>query len=174
MKKTILRVAILVMMFIMLLSLVACSVTQDYKKARRNLRDNDYTVRVLDRQDLGVSYADSVTLYKFTDCIYINNDTAKEIYEITHDVRQDLANIERDLDKLIEAYDEDDENILFALYFEDSKTAREYFNLIEDIFVIGKREGLKAFDKIKKADLTYGVTGVVVYFGTKDAVKASR
>lgn len=174
MKKTILRVATLAMLFVMVLSLVACSVPHDYKDARRNLRDEDYTVEVRDRDDVVVSTKKSAILNILVMVLDADEDVAEEVEEIANDIKKDLADMEKDLKKVLTANDEDRENMLVACYFEDAKTAFEYYGLIKDILEIAKREGLKNFDQIRRSDLTFGVTGCVVYFGTKDAVKASR
>lgn len=174
MKKTILRVVTLVMLFVMALSLVACSVPHDYKDARRNLRDEDYTVVVTDKDDLGLSAKSSAIFKALVGLLITDEDVTEELEEIADDINKDLADMEKDLKKVLTAYDEDEENMLIACYFEDAKTAFEYYDLIKDVFEIAKREGLQSFDEIRRSDLTYGVTGVVVYFGTKDAVKASR
>lgn len=172
MKKTILRTMTFVIILIIALGLVACSVPHDFKEARSNLRDNEYTVTVYNK-DVVISNKYSVILKMLSGYVY-DEDTTKEIDKIVDEIQNRILRLEKDLEKVLIAGDEDYENILFALYFGESKTAREYYDLVEDIFAIGKREGLNAFDEIKKSDLTYGVTGAVVYFGTKDAVKASR
>lgn len=174
MKKTILRVMTFAMILIIAFGLVACSVPHDFKEARSNLRDNEYTVTVYNKDDVVISNKYSLILGMLSSYVYDDEDTTKEINKIVDDIQNRILHLEKDLDKVLIAVDEDNENILFALYFEESKTAREYYDLIEEIFKIGKREGLEAFDEIKKSDLTYGVTGAVIYFGTKDAVKASR
>lgn len=173
MKKSILRVATLVMLFVLALSLVACSVPHDYKDARRNLRDEGYTVEVGDKDDVVVS-SNSAILSLMVMLLDADEDTAKEVEEIANDIEKDLADMETDLKKALTASDEDGENLLIACYFEDSKTAFEYYGLIKDVFEIIKREGIKNSNKIRRSDITFGVTGCVVYFGTKDAVKASR
>ncbi|MBQ8434301.1 MAG: hypothetical protein IJX23_05825 [Clostridia bacterium] len=174
MRKTILKLTTIVMLFVLAFSLVACSVIpQDYKEARSNLRDNDYTVNVGDKDDIVDSdHEYSSVLEMITQLL--EYDVIEENEESLEELHPELAEIEKDLDKVLAAFDEDQENLLVIIYFEDASSAKEYFELIGDVFQIAKAEGLSSEIDIRKDDLTYGVSGIVVYFGTQDALDAAK
>lgn len=173
MKKTVLKITAVAMLLVYALSFVACSVSQDYKEARANLRDNDYTVTVYDKDD--VIYPTHKYSY-ILEFLYdmLEEDVADEIVETYEDIESDLAEIEKSIEKVVFAVNEDYDEIFGAIYFEENKDAKEYYKLIEDILKVAKKEGLAYFRDIRRDDLTYGVNGVVVYFATKEALKASK
>lgn len=77
--------------------------------------------------------------------------------------------------KVLVAANEDNDEFFLAVYFEENKDAKEYYKLIKDVLDVAKKEGLSAlFKDIRRDDLTYGVNGAVVYFATKEALKASK
>lgn len=170
MKKTVLKIATVAMICVFALSFVACSISQDYKTARANLRDNDYDVSVYDKDDV-VSTRKSFGLNFL--CGFLDDDVDDELEETKEDIEDDLIDIEKNLEKVLYAYSEDYDEFVCALYFESAKDAKAYYKLIKDVFEVAKKEGLDVGD-ISREDLTYGVNGIVVYFGTKEALKASR
>ncbi|MBQ2804700.1 MAG: hypothetical protein IJF10_02350 [Clostridia bacterium] len=174
MKKTFLRIGVVVMALVMLLSLVACSIPSDYKTARSNLRDNDYEVYVDDRNDVIDPNHETSCLLDII-VFWLEYDVFKDLEEEVEDLHPELAKIEKDLEKLLSAIDEDEENILIAMYFESTSSSREYYKLIKNIFETVKKEGVdKDYIDISKDDIIFGVNGKVVYFGTKQALDASR
>ncbi len=174
MKKTVLKITTIAMLCVFALSSVACSVPQDYKDARANLRDNDYEVIVYDKDDAISSTHKSSYILNFM-CSALEDDVAEEIEETYEDIERDLAEIEKDLEKVLLAVSEDKDEIFAAVYFKENKDAKEYYKLIKDVLKVAKKEGLSSYFKdIRRDDLTYGVSGSVVYFATKEALKASK
>lgn len=82
------------MLCVCALSFVACSVSQDYKDARANLRDNDYEVTVLDKDEVISSTHKSSYILR-TMCNMLEDDVAEEIEETYEDIESDFAEIEK-------------------------------------------------------------------------------
>ena len=152
-----------------ILSISSCGkVPNDYKKARSNLRDSEYTVTITEDTD--------VSLFAFFYFLQIksDDDVAKEIKKAYEETDSEFDQCDKRFETLLEAYDEDDENFLFILYFEDSKSAKEFYKNAKDIFEIVCENGLDdSFIDAKISDYTHGRSGNAVYIGTKSALKAA-
>lgn len=173
MKKVVLSIVSIVLLLAMTFGLTACSIMQDYKEVRSNLRDNDYEVETVDGEDIYYDADYSALLDVFA--YLLEYDVMIEHEDEIDELHPELGKLEKYIDKVIAAKDEDYESLLFVVYFDDAEYANEYYELIEPFFQIAKNEGLdhSEFD-IAKDDLVYGKSGSVIYFGTNDALEIAK
>lgn len=151
------------------LSISSCGkVPNDYKKARSNLRDSEYDVTITNDTDFSLS-----AFFYFLQ-INSDDDVAEEIEEAYDEIEKKIDEYDKRFETLLEAYDEDDENFLFILYFEDSKSARNFYKTSKYIFEVVCENGLDdSFIDAKTSDYKHGYSGNAVYIGTKSALKAA-
>lgn len=154
------------------------TIPSDYKELRKNLRDEGYEVNsTTDRDEALDAYAGFI----YTLCYYEDKGLEDEVNRIREDIVDSvdeavLKDIEKSVNCAVMAVDEDEENFIIALYFDDKKSAKEFCEIFKPLLVFIKENGSDSytFEEIKREDFTFGQSGKIVYIATKDALKASK
>ena len=170
-------VAIIIILTIVLLVVFSSPIPKDYKKLRQNLRDENYEVKsITDREealDWFGDLLDDLLCYE-DDGLYEEAERiVEEIIELNENTIDELV---KSVDCSVIAVDEDYENFIMAIYFDDSKSSKEFYKIFEVVFEFVKDNGSDGdiFEEVKRDDLTFGQKGKVMYIGTKDALQASK
>lgn len=178
MRKTILKLTTIVMLFVLAFSLVACSVIpQDYSEAMSNLHSNGYELQVAEKEEImpDEEYSAIIGVVAQFLSIDASEKLETEMADSLSEITANLAKLEQKLDKVILGIHVTKENFILLCYFDDETTAREYNDSIKFMFEAAKSGGVnEGLVYASKDDLTYGVSGVVVYFGTQDALDAAK
>ena len=152
-------------------------IPKDYKKLRQNLRDADYEVEsITDREDAMDYFAELLDnlLYYEDDGLYEEAERiVEEIIDLNKDTSEELV---KSVDCSVVAVDEDLENFIMVIYFDDSKSAKEFYKIFEVALEFVKDNGSDGniFEEVKRDDFKFAQKGKVMYIGTKDALKACK
>ena len=150
---------------------------RDYKKLRQNLRDDDYTVvSSTNREEI----LDALNSLILEDIFYYEDEgLEEELYSLIKKSalnEHEFNELSKSIDCLVFGYDEDIEDFIVALYFEDRISAKEFYSLFKPLLEFVKKNGSdgEMFENIKRNDFRFGQKGKLIYIATKDAVKSSK
>ena len=176
-KIIIIAIALILIAAIALVIVFSSPVPKDYKKLRQNLRDEDYEVESFtSREDALDTFAGALENMLWYDDEGLA-DEAYKMLENLYDLDENhIEEISKGLDCAVAAVDEDEENFLLVMYFDDNKSAKEFYGIFESIFEFIEKNGSDSymFDEIKREDFVFGQKGKILYFGTKNALKACK
>lgn len=170
-------VAIIIILAVVLFVVFSSPIPKDYKKLRQNLRDADYEVEsITDREDAMDYFAELLDnlLYYEDDGLYEEAERiVEEIIDLNKDTSEELV---KSVDCSVVAVDEDLENFIMVIYFDDSKSAKEFYKIFEVALEFVKDNGSDGniFEEVKRDDFKFAQKGKVMYIGTKDALKACK
>ena len=156
-----------VMIFACIFSLSSCFGPKpelDIGKAEDNLEDEDYTVNVVDDEDLlGPGQVERLYAYNGDDSIAIiefeNTKTAKLYYkQLKLERDQEIEEIKLEIKYMEHILDEYSKDL-------DSEDEDDYKDRLKDL--------RKELEEAEEEDL-FGRSGKIVWYGTKDAVEDSQ
>ena len=176
-KTIIAAVAIIIILAVILFTVFSSPIPKDYKKLRQNLRDENYKVEsITDREEALDWFGDllDALLYYEDDGLY--KEAARIVEEIIELNENTIDELVKSVDCSVIAVDEDYENFIMAIYFDDSKSAKEFYKIFEVVFEFVKDNGSDGdiFEEVKRDDFKFDQKGKVIYVGTKDALKACK
>ena len=167
-------VAAIVIVAIICIIAFSSPLPNDYKELRKNLRDAGFEVETETDKDEALDfYADFISnlLYYDDEDLEDEADTLVENIEDNSDATI-LKDIRKSVNCAVMAVDEDEENFIVALYFDESKSAKELYKTFKPVLKFIKENGSDSyvFEEIKREDFTFGQKGKIVYIATKDAL----
>ena len=171
-------IALIVVIAIVLIVLFSSPVPKDYKKLRQNLRDEDYEVESTTDRAAALE-AFSAVIEGFLE--YKDSGLQKESERLMKSISKTLSEsntkeILKSTEHGVFAYEEDGDDFMLVLYFDNSQSAKEIYKIIEPALEFIKENGSDAhvFEEVKRDDLVFGHKGKLLYFGTKNALKVSK
>lgn len=175
--KTIIAIITLILvMAVALIVIFSSPIPKDYKKLRQNLRDEDYYVISSTDRDEILEGLEEV----FDEIFYYDDEGLEdELYKLIEKSmfsEHEFSEMSKDIESLVVGVDEDYENFIIAVYFDDKASAKEFFDFVCPLleFVAENGSDGEIFENIKRSDFTFDRKGKVIYIGTKDALKASK
>jgi len=176
--KIIIAAIIAVIIIAIVLHIVLASpIPKDYKVLSENLKNNSYEVKIhSDGANAANTAGALIGLHlAFGDQTII--EKGKEIFDKLQDTILNNQSFFENIDKAIDCgvfanYDSDS---LWVLYFKDSNSANRFYSAYLPVFeFIQNNISHSGLDELKCKEIVFGQKGKIVYFGTKDALKASK
>ncbi len=163
--RKILKTLVASILLIACLFMVGCAkIPKDYKDARKNLIEANYSVSVIsslgDTKDMTEDLMDSLFSYDDLDLL---EEKYKSLSEGV------LDEYERDFEKAICAASAGE--FIIIVYFEDKESAKDFYedweDFLEEVSLLNYRDSLTGVND----ERSHGRSGKAVYFGTEGALE---